>query len=85
MIYQYTPHGVCSTNMIFDIEEDIIRDLKIEKGCAGNTLGIIALIQNKKIDDVIAKLENIPCGNKKTSCPDQIAKALKIYKQKRNI
>ena len=80
MEYRYKPNGVCSTEMIFDIDEnDIVKDLKVIGGCNGNLKGISSLISGMKIDDIIVKLSDIKCGYKDTSCPDQIAKALKEY------
>lgn len=81
MQYVYEPQGVCSRQMIFEIEEDIVKDVKIIGGCAGNTVGVSKLIQGLKIDEIIKKLKGIPCGSKGTSCPDQIAKALEKYKR----
>lgn len=83
-IFEYTPKGVCSSKMIFKIENDIIIDVKVIGGCPGNSLGVRALVQNQKIDDIIEKLDGIKCGFKNTSCPDQISIALKEYKQKRD-
>lgn len=80
MEYRFIPEGVCSSELIFEIEGNIIKSLKIMGGCPGNTVGISKLVQNKKIDEIIELLCNIPCGNKGTSCPDQIAKALIEYK-----
>ena len=80
MEYRYKPQGVCSREMIFEIEGDIVKSVKIIGGCAGNTLGISNLIKGMKIKDVIEKLKGIPCGFKTTSCPDQLAKALEEYK-----
>ncbi len=85
MKYTYTPQGVCSMQMIFDIDGNIIKDLKIIGGCPGNTVGVAQLIKGKTIDEVINSLKGILCGNKGTSCPDQIAKALKEYKEKYNV
>lgn len=85
MEYVYIPKGVCSSKMTFDIVEDKVMGLKVEQGCAGNLSGIAKLIEGQKIDSIIEKLEGIPCGYKRTSCPDQIAKALIMYKEKRNI
>ena len=85
MIYEYTPTGVCSVKMIFEIENKIVKNLKIIGGCPGNGLGVASLCKNKEIDDVIERLEGIRCGFKKTSCPDQIAEALKNYKKINNI
>ena len=81
MKYTYTPQGVCSMEMIFDIDGDIIKDLQIMGGCPGNTVGVAQLIKGKKIDEVINLLKGILCGGKGTSCPDQIAKALQEYKK----
>ncbi|MEE0865909.1 MAG: TIGR03905 family TSCPD domain-containing protein [Clostridia bacterium] len=83
MEYKYVPEGVCSSELIFQIEDDIVKDLKIVGGCPGNTVGISKLVQNKKIDEIIELLIDIPCGYKGTSCPDQIAKALIEYKNNR--
>lgn len=79
MEYRYKPQGVCSREMIFEIEGDIVESVKIVGGCAGNTLGLSNLIKGMKIKDVIEKLKGIPCGFKTTSCPDQLAKALEEY------
>lgn len=83
--FEYTPKGVCSSKMIFEIEGDTIIDAKVIGGCPGNSLGIRTLIKNQKIDDIIEKLSGIKCGFKSTSCPDQLAKALKDYKEKRDL
>ena len=78
MEYRYNPNGVCSTEMIFDINENnIVENLKVIGGCNGNLKGISSLIKGMKLDDIIVKLSDIKCGYKDTSCPDQIAKALK--------
>lgn len=82
MEYTYYPKGVCSKEMIIEIENDIIQDVKIIGGCSGNSLGLIAMVKGNKIDDVIKKLKGIPCGIKGTSCPDQLSKALEEIKQK---
>ncbi len=85
MEYIYKPIGVCSVEMIFDIDNDtnVIKDFKSIGGCNGNLKGIASLIKGMKIDDVISKLEGIKCNLKGTSCPDNIAKAL-IEFQKKN-
>lgn len=81
MEYVYIPNGVCSQKMIFNIENNIIKSLKILGGCAGNTVGLSKMIEGKSVDEVIEKLKGIPCGFKGTSCPDQVAKALEEYKK----
>ena len=83
MEYVYYPKGVCSIKMIFNIDGDIIKNLKIIGGCPGNTVGVSKLVEGKSIDEVIKLLKGIPCGNKGTSCPDQISIALKEYKEKK--
>lgn len=85
MEYRYTTSDmVCSREMIIEMDGDIIRKVKIVGGCSGNTLGISHLVEGMNIDEVIERLENIPCGNRGTSCPDQLAKALKEIKNKIN-
>ena len=81
MEYRYKTKGVCSTEIIFDIDEEtkVINDLKVINGCNGNLKGISALVKGMKIEDIISKLEGITCGFRNTSCPDQIAMALKEY------
>lgn len=79
--FEYIPHGVCARKMNFKIENNIIKDITILGGCPGNSLGVISLCKEKNIDEVIEKLKNIKCGNKTTSCPDQIAEALIAYKK----
>ena len=85
MKYTYTPQGVCSMQMVFDIEGNIIKDIQILGGCPGNTVGVAELAEGKTIDEVIEKLKGILCGGRGTSCPDQIAKALQEYKEKYKI
>ena len=82
MEYRYKPQGVCSMQMVFEIENEIIKSLKIIGGCPGNTIGVSKLVQGRKIDEVIEMLKGIPCGMRGTSCPDQVAKALEEYKEK---
>ncbi len=79
--FEYTPQGVCSRKMIFDINDDgTIASLEVIGGCNGNLKGIAALVKGRTVDEVIKDLEGIQCGFKPTSCPDQIAHALKAYK-----
>lgn len=79
MIYKYYPKGVCSREFVFDIEDGVIKDVKIVGGCQGNTAGISSLLKGMKITDVISRLKGIGCGIRGTSCPDQISKALEKY------
>ena len=76
----FTPTGVCSRRMEFDIVDDKICNLKVTGGCHGNLQGVSALIEGMNVDEAIARLEGIRCGFKSTSCPDQLARALKLNK-----
>ena len=76
----YTPKGVCSRQIQFKLDGDVVRDVKYTGGCNGNLQGISKLVEGMKIDEVIEKLEGIDCNGKGTSCPDQLAQALKAYK-----
>lgn len=82
MEYIYHPQGVCSQEMVFDIEDGVVKDLKVIGGCSGNLQGISKLVKGLTVDEVIEKLRGIKCGFKLTSCPDQISKALEEYKKK---
>lgn len=76
----YTPKGVCSREIIIDYEDDKIVNIQIIGGCNGNLKGIAALLKGMNVKDVITKLDGIKClsgGRNITSCPDQIAQALK--------
>ncbi|MBQ1688050.1 MAG: TIGR03905 family TSCPD domain-containing protein [Lachnospiraceae bacterium] len=77
----YKTKGVCSSEIHFEIENDIVKNVTFVGGCAGNTVGVARLVEGMHVDDVIRRLEGIPCGFKKSSCPDQLATALKGYKQ----
>ena len=82
MHYTYKTKGTCSTQIDYDIEDGKIYNVKYTNGCNGNLKGIGKLIKGMKIDDVIERLEGVTCNIRPTSCPDQIAKALKEYKNK---
>lgn len=80
MKLNYTPKGVCSRQMEIEIDDNgIITEVNIVGGCNGNLRGISSLVTGMKAEDVIAKLDGIRCGFKNTSCPAQLAEALKIY------
>lgn len=76
MKYTYTPDGVCSQQIILDVEDGIVKDLQVIGGCNGNLKGISNLVKGMKVEEVIKRLKGIKCGYKETSCPDQISKAL---------
>ena len=77
MIKTYTPKGVCSQKMEIEIEDGVIKNVKVIGGCDGNLKGIMSLVKGCKAEDVIERLNGIECRTKGTSCPDQLAKALK--------
>lgn len=74
---KYTPKGVCARAIEIDVEDGIVQELRVVGGCNGNLSGIARLIKGMKAEEVAARLEGTTCGFKGTSCPDQIAKALK--------
>ena len=77
MEFTYRPRGVCSQLMEIEIEGDKIKHVKITGGCSGNLQGISRLVEGMDIKEAISRMEGIRCGFKPTSCPDQLAKALK--------
>ncbi len=77
MTIDYQPRGVCSRRMVIEVEDGIVKSLQVVGGCNGNLQGISKLVEGMKVEDVIARLEGIHCGFKPTSCPDQLAQALK--------
>ena len=72
--------GVCSRQIDFEVEDNKVKSVKFYGGCPGNTLGVSKLVVGRDIDEVISLLEGTPCRNG-TSCPDQLAKALRQYKE----
>ena len=80
-MYQYKTKGTCSQMILFDVEDGKLMNVKFMGGCNGNLKGIGALVEGMDIDEVISRVEGISCGMKKTSCPDQLAQALKAYKE----
>ena len=81
----YIPSGVCSTLIEYEIKDNKLVSLNVTNGCNGNLKGISKLCINRDINEIINLLEGIKCGFKNTSCPDQIAKALKEYKKTKEI
>ncbi len=82
MQFEYKTSGTCSQRIFFEIEDGKLKNVQFLGGCNGNLKGIGSLVEGMNIDDVIARLEGTTCGMKKTSCPDQLAKALKEAKAK---
>ena len=79
-MYQYKTKGTCSQMIYFDLEDGKVKNVQFLGGCNGNLKGIGQLVEGMDVDDVIARLEGTTCGMKRTSCPDQLAKALKEAK-----
>ena len=77
MNYTYKTSGTCSRQIDFSVENGIITDVHSTGGCNGNTQGVAKLCIGRKVEEVIQLLEGIKCGYRPTSCPDQLAKALK--------
>lgn len=75
----YTTHGTCSVRISFDVEDNIVKSVAFLGGCSGNTQGVAKLVEGMEIHEVISRLEGIKCGARPTSCPDQLATALKEY------
>ena len=85
MQYVYNTQGTCSRQIIIDVDDNgIIEQVTFIGGCNGNTKGISSLVKGMKIDEVITKLQGITCGFRPTSCPDQLATALRQIKEKKN-
>lgn len=80
MQYQYKTKGTCSQRIEFDIEDNKVKNVVFYGGCNGNLKGIGSLVDGMDVDEVISRLEGTTCGMKATSCPDQLANALKQAK-----
>ena len=78
--YEYKPSGVCSKKIIVEVEDDVVQSVEFVGGCPGNTMGIASLVKGMKVEEIESKLSGITCGFKKTSCPNELAKFLKEYK-----
>lgn len=81
MRYSYKTSGTCSREIYFEIEDGKVKNVEFLGGCNGNLKGIGSLVEGMDIDEVIARLEGTTCGGKTTSCPDQLACALKQAKE----
>lgn len=78
----YTPKGICAVDINFEVEDNIVKNVAFTGGCNGNHKGLNALIKGMSVDEAIERLSGITCGFRNTSCPDQLACALKAYKNK---
>ena len=75
--YDYKPNRVCSRNISFEVEGGIVKNVVFTGGCAGNTQGVAKLCEGRTVEELVGMLQGIKCGFKNTSCPDQLAKAIK--------
>ena len=75
----YKTHGVCSRAIRFDLDGDVIRHVEFEGGCSGNTQGVARLVEGMTAKEAIRRLSGISCNGRPTSCPDQLARALREY------
>jgi len=81
---KFQPSGVCSKLMLLKIKDDKILDMETIGGCSGNLKGIGSLVNGMNVDEVIKRLQGLPCGSRPTSCPDQLSIALKLYKEEKS-
>ena len=79
----YKTKGVCSNAIEFEIEDNVVKNVEFRGGCQGNTTGVASLVKGMQVDEVIERLSGIQYGFRGTSCPDQLSKALKEYKETR--
>ncbi len=77
-MFNYKTKGVCAREINFEVENGIVKSVNFVGGCMGNTTGVSKLVEGMRVEDVIARLEGIKC-RPTTSCPDQLAQALKLY------
>lgn len=77
MTHQYRTKGVCSRNITFDIVDGKVMNVKFDGGCNGNTQGVSRLVEGMDAEEAVRRMEGIQCGFKGTSCPDQLAQAIK--------
>ena len=80
MRLEYRPRGVCSQRIEIDVEDGRVRDVQFTGGCSGNLQGISRLVKGMTVEEVISRVEGIRCGFQPTSCPDQLAQALKQFR-----
>ncbi len=77
MAYRYKTKGVCSREITFDLEDGVLKNVHFEGGCSGNTQGVARLAEGMPAEEAVRRLEGIRCGFKSTSCPDQLAAAIR--------
>lgn len=77
MVIDYRPRGVCSRAFHIEVEDGVIQSVQVVGGCNGNLQGLSALLKGMRVEEAVARMEGIHCGMRPTSCPDQLAQALK--------
>lgn len=77
----YKTQGVCSREISFEVEDNKLTNVRFLGGCSGNTQGVARLVEGMDIDEVLVRTEGINCGYRQTSCPDQLAQAIRLYKK----
>ena len=75
----YKTQGVCSRAIHFDVVDNKVTNVRFLGGCSGNTQGVAALVEGMDVNEAIKRMDGIDCAGRGTSCPDQLAKALKLY------
>lgn len=81
---RFKPTGICPREINLEINDDIISSVEFIGGCSGNTQGLARLVEGMQVDDAIRKMEGIRCGQRPTSCPDQLAQALRQCKKEQH-
>lgn len=76
-MFEYITRGVCSKRITFDVKDDCVHAVEFTGGCHGNAQGVARLVEGMKVEEAISRMEGIKCGYKSTSCPDQLAQALR--------
>ena len=81
MEYHYKTRGTCSTDIFVDVEDNVVRRVQFKGGCNGNLQAVSRLVEGLTVDEVLARLEHIRCGMRRTSCPDQLCQALRQMRE----
>ncbi len=82
--FEYKTKGTCSSMILLDLDGDVIEKCEFVRGCSGNTQGVSALVRGMRVEDAIERLSGIRCGMRSTSCPDQLAHALRLAMNEQN-
>ena len=77
----YKTKGTCSREISFDVVDNKVTNVRFLGGCSGNTQGVAALVEGMDVNEAIKRMDGIDCAGRGTSCPDQLAKALKLYSE----